>query len=291
MQTVECTKIIVANRFRKDMGDLASLAASIEEVGLLHPVVVTADFRLIAGERRLRACMEVLKWKHIPVRTLNIEHLIRGEFAENEVRKEFTVSERVAIGKAIEKLLGERRGRPSKEPNEAPKDAPAETDGEIVAILPQLNPGEKSRQTAAKQAGFSGARTYEKAKKAVAYAEPEVVRALDEGKVSVSDAASVIKEPAAAQRKAVKDVEAGKSATLNGSINKARVSKEKREPGDDSYEVRQAFKKVDASWGAGLREAVALAKTLGDKPMQDRLVEAARPFTELLNAWKREALG
>lgn len=53
-------------RARKAFGDLIGLAASIKKHGLLHPIVVVSvfdepengqDWRLVAGERRLRACM------------------------------------------------------------------------------------------------------------------------------------------------------------------------------------------------------------------------------------------
>jgi hypothetical protein len=54
-------QIIVGPRFRKDLGDLASLAASIDELGLLQPIVVRPDGILIAGERRLRAA-QLLGW-------------------------------------------------------------------------------------------------------------------------------------------------------------------------------------------------------------------------------------
>ena len=46
-------EIIVGKRHRRDLGDIASLAKSIDAHGLLHPIVVTCDGRLIAGERRL----------------------------------------------------------------------------------------------------------------------------------------------------------------------------------------------------------------------------------------------
>ena len=36
------------SRHRKDMGDIAALSASIADVGLLHPIVVTEDGILIA---------------------------------------------------------------------------------------------------------------------------------------------------------------------------------------------------------------------------------------------------
>jgi ParB family transcriptional regulator, chromosome partitioning protein len=48
------------------MGDLAGLAESIEDIGLLNPITVDENGRLLAGARRLAACKR-LKWKTIPV--------------------------------------------------------------------------------------------------------------------------------------------------------------------------------------------------------------------------------
>ena len=45
-------QIEVGFRYRKDLGDPRALADSITEVGLLHPVVVTPEGRLIAGQRQ-----------------------------------------------------------------------------------------------------------------------------------------------------------------------------------------------------------------------------------------------
>jgi ParB family transcriptional regulator, chromosome partitioning protein len=58
--------IHVGKRHRKELGDVAELAASIEDIGLLHPIVVTPDGQLMAGARRLAACKK-LGWKRIPV--------------------------------------------------------------------------------------------------------------------------------------------------------------------------------------------------------------------------------
>jgi ParB family transcriptional regulator, chromosome partitioning protein len=41
-------QIQIGYRYRKDLGDLHSLANSVTEVGILHPVVVTPEGRLIA---------------------------------------------------------------------------------------------------------------------------------------------------------------------------------------------------------------------------------------------------
>jgi ParB family chromosome partitioning protein len=63
--------IKIGKRYRKDMGDIAGLAASMAQLGLLYPIIVTPDGLLVCGERRLRAA-KLLGWKTIPV-------TIRGE--------------------------------------------------------------------------------------------------------------------------------------------------------------------------------------------------------------------
>jgi hypothetical protein len=93
--------IKIGQRHRKDMGDLAALAADIAEIGLLHPIVVRPDGELIAGERRLAAC-KAMGWDDVPVHVVNIDSIARGELAENACRKDFTPSELVAIAQTIE---------------------------------------------------------------------------------------------------------------------------------------------------------------------------------------------
>jgi ParB family chromosome partitioning protein len=63
------TDIVVGERHRKDLGNVDKLAASIEAVGLLHPIMIRSDNALIAGERRLEACRR-LGWSTIPVRVV-----------------------------------------------------------------------------------------------------------------------------------------------------------------------------------------------------------------------------
>src|SRR5580692_5729545 len=96
---IDCVQI--GFRYRKDLGDLRSLADSIGEVGLLHPVVVTQEGRLIAGQRRLEACRS-LGWTDIPVTVVDLHQAARGEAHENFVRKDLLPSEIVALKRAIE---------------------------------------------------------------------------------------------------------------------------------------------------------------------------------------------
>ena len=70
---------------------------------LMHPIVIRPDGTLIAGERRLAAC-KLLGWSEVPVNVVDLDSVVRGEFAENCDRKDFTLSEAVAIKRALEPL-------------------------------------------------------------------------------------------------------------------------------------------------------------------------------------------
>jgi ParB family chromosome partitioning protein len=185
--------IKVGDRFRKDMGDLDSLAASIKDIGLLQPIGIDSNYRLIFGERRLRAFAH-LGLERIPARFVDVAKLV-AEHAENEVRKDFTPSERVAIGKAIEDELGNRRGQRT--------DLKAEGQGELIEELPQ-NFGEVKRgetsKVAAKKAGFGNPETYRQAKTVVSQAEPELIEAMDRGEVAISTAAKLVMAPPETQQ-------------------------------------------------------------------------------------------
>jgi ParB family chromosome partitioning protein len=105
--------IKVGSRHRKDVGDLAALAKSIDDLGLLQPIAITPTNDLIAGQRRLLAWpFTKFAGEEIPVRIIEIEDIVRGEYAENTDRKDFTLSEAVAIKRALEpKLKAEARAR------------------------------------------------------------------------------------------------------------------------------------------------------------------------------------
>lgn len=106
-EMVSIEEIKVGERARTDLGDLTDLIKSIEDVGLIQPVVITADRELIAGGRRLAACRK-LGMIRIPVSVA--EHitdavgLLTAERDENTCRKDMTVSEKLAIGARIEEL-------------------------------------------------------------------------------------------------------------------------------------------------------------------------------------------
>lgn len=100
---VKLADIRIGDRYRKDMGDIEGLARSMNEIGLLHPVAIDADYRLIAGERRILAA-RMLGWERIEAHFVDLDDLLRGEQHENTMRKDFTITEAVAIGEALEPL-------------------------------------------------------------------------------------------------------------------------------------------------------------------------------------------
>ena len=89
-------RIIVGDRCRRDLGDLAALAASISEIGLLHPVVITREACLIAGRRRMEAC-RLLGCSTILCCVVEDLHdalpMLQAELQENTCRKRFLPSE------------------------------------------------------------------------------------------------------------------------------------------------------------------------------------------------------
>lgn len=121
---VKISDIEIGERHRKEMGDLQPLMDSIEELGLLHPPVINENGELVAGFRRIKA-YEELGWEEIPVNRVDIDKVVYGEFDENEIRKDFTATERVAIAKKVlpkeEKKAKERRLSQLKKGDEDPR--------------------------------------------------------------------------------------------------------------------------------------------------------------------------
>ena len=77
-------------RQRREITDIESLADSIRRLGLIHPLVVERDGRLVAGERRYTA-LKALGWDAIPVQyTDEIDDATRRaiELEENIKRKD-----------------------------------------------------------------------------------------------------------------------------------------------------------------------------------------------------------
>lgn len=169
MSTLPLADIKVGDRARKDMGDIEALARSIQEHGLLHPVVVLRDGTLVAGGRRLAAA-GMLGMEEVPVTVVDVADLLSAERDENEVRKNLTPTEAVSLGRLIEEQ--HRATLPSK--TEIARNAglasQAKRRGEAREVIVQR--AQPSREVAAAAVGMSG-KTYHYAKKVVEAAEAD----------------------------------------------------------------------------------------------------------------------
>lgn len=165
---VPLSSITIGDRVRKDMGDLDALAASIREHGLLHPPAVTSAGLLIAGQRRLLACAR-LGMTEVPVRIIDVVSLLRAEKAENAERKNFTPSEAIAIGRAIETEL---KTREHERRSIANKEAHARRRNGLDAGETPASHGLSHAEHAAKAIGMGSSR-YLNARSVVAAAEQQ----------------------------------------------------------------------------------------------------------------------
>jgi len=87
---------------RKELGDLEELAASIRVHGLINPIVVERHgnrrFRIVAGERRFRACkMAGLAQVQAIIRSLEEQSRIEIQLIENLHRKDLGAVEEARV--------------------------------------------------------------------------------------------------------------------------------------------------------------------------------------------------
>jgi len=117
VEIVNIDSITVADRHRKDMGDLHELAHSIKEKGLIQPIAVEdmgdGALDLLAGGRRLEAC-RLAEVSTIPVRVYEgpLSELERQsiELEENIRRKNLEYQEEVNLKRDIHNLQIQIRG-------------------------------------------------------------------------------------------------------------------------------------------------------------------------------------
>jgi ParB-like chromosome segregation protein Spo0J len=174
---ISITDIVIGERHRKDLGDLVALAESIKIQGLLQPIGITSECEMVFGYRRLLACRDHLGWTEIEVREVNVTSILDGEHDENEIRKDFTISERVAIKKALEEKIKKRHG------NRYMK-----VESEKSHLL-------RRSEFIASKSGLGSTTTAREAERVVDEGIPALVDAMDSKDIGVEHAAVIAREP------------------------------------------------------------------------------------------------
>ena len=182
------SSIQVAERIRKDNGGLGELAGDIREHGLINPITVMEQteggYVLIAGLRRLKA-MELLGAEEIRatvMTALEADEMLMLEIAENEQRKEFTVSEKLAFAEKLKAVEAEK----------AKQRQIRKSSNFVVANRPpQTKHAEtgKARDIVAQKAGFTSTTQMRRAQ-AVSESRPDLMEQVDKGEKSISGAYS-----------------------------------------------------------------------------------------------------
>ncbi len=176
---VKISEIKVGDRFRKDMGDIEGLAQSISEGELLQPIGITPDHELVFGERRLRAYRDVLSRETIPARIVDLHSVLLGQIDENVWRKDFTLTEQIAIVDSLGPFThgGDRRSNQVR----------------------NSKLGSLTLADACKLVGLSED-TYRRATFVTEHGVPELAEAMDAKELSVHAAETLAQAPAETQK-------------------------------------------------------------------------------------------
>jgi site-specific DNA-methyltransferase (adenine-specific) len=111
LKVIDIGEIICADRFRKEMGDIDTLAASLKKEGIIQPLAVAdredGKYTLLAGGRRFAACMQA-EIREIPVRiyptTISELQMRSIELMENVCRTDMSWVEATNLKKAINEI-------------------------------------------------------------------------------------------------------------------------------------------------------------------------------------------
>ena len=175
---IDIEKVKVGDRIRKDMGDLKELSDDIAKNGLINPPVVTPDFELIAGERRLEA-MKKLGYKQVEVRIMKVEdaeHKLNLEINENENRKDFNKSERIEYARQLERIERVKA---------------KERMAQGTENFPEVG---ETRDLVAEKLGIGSGKQYEKEKYIADNADPETLEQWNKEEISTHKAYTRVKE-------------------------------------------------------------------------------------------------
>lgn len=232
---VPIASIKFGERFRKDPGDIASLAASMKQLGQLQPVILDSKNNLIGGWRRIKAAIE-LGWVEVQAVRLesmdDAEKALQGERDENTCREPLKPSEVAAIGRALEKLERPKAKERQREGQSRGGKGKGQVSEKVTETSARRN--RETREIVAQAAGGVSGPTYQRMKAVAQAAEEdpetfgEIAAEMDRtGKVKPAfDKVMEIKKGGV---KARIDRQPDAQETANGGGAKAKVDKKRKE--------------------------------------------------------------
>ncbi|WP_346938139.1 ParB N-terminal domain-containing protein [uncultured Clostridium sp.] len=191
---IDINKVIVNERIRKDFGNIEELANDIKENGLINPPVVTPEFELIAGERRLRA-LKHLNYNQIEVRVMTVQdalHQLKLEISENENRKDFSFSEKMKWAEQLKEEYSKIAKGNMSEGGKGEKD---------------FTPIGRVSDKIAQDLDLGSGRNYDKAQYIYNNAPEELIQQLDNEQLSINKAYITLKEQLKSEKEKANQLE------------------------------------------------------------------------------------
>jgi ParB/Sulfiredoxin domain len=175
---------------------LAALVRDIKAHGLREPIVLW-EGKVLDGRNRLRAC-ELAGVEPRFVELASCASPVEAVVSSNLFRRHLTVSQRAMVGALAKRQLATEarlrqvasRARPGQ------KVGDWAADDKVVATLPPPGKPGKARDHAAALVGVSG-RSIETASQVLRAGSPDVIEAVQAGRMTVSTAAKLVKAPPA----------------------------------------------------------------------------------------------
>ena len=306
--------LIVGKRHRTDLGDIETLAASIERDGLLQPLTITIDGVLVCGARRL-AAIKMLGWRTVSVwvRGGLSDRLgkLLAEQDDNMLHKPYNQLEAAGLYREIKEVMAEDAARRKSATQFSAENQPG-NDGGGKFPPPSSGPTGKAREQAA--AMIPGGASYKTLEK-VGYieeiaanpAQPETLRAEAAAALEQIEAGDPVHPLYQAIRQSADAARELREATMHAlaedAVARANAMKKGKKPKprpkplppDDAPPVRYPVRAFVQTWGelAGWwthYDIDVLAVELTDEQYENFLTvaEATARFADSLRA-AREA--
>lgn len=259
--------LTVGQRHRTDLGDIETLAASIDRDGLLQPLTITIDGVLVCGARRL-AAIKMLGWRTVSVwvRGGLSDRLgkLLAEQDDNMLHKPYNQLEAAGLYREIKEVMAEDAARRKaatqfSAENQPGNDGPAKFAGPSGAL------GDARKLAAAMIPGGASHTTLEKVgyieEIAANPAQPETLRAEAAAaleRIEAGDPVHPLYQAIHESAEAAREVrEATMHALAEDAVARANAMKEGKKPKprpkppvpDDAPPVRYPVRAFVQTWG------------------------------------------
>lgn len=262
LELLEISKINLDNQYLRLDSDIDSLCKSIETIGLIHPITVDKNYRLLAGGRRYSA-MKKLGFSEVPVEVVD----------RNELEQELISIDENLVRKPLDKLELEQSLNRGREIYEKLNPTAEKVNVENKVLTPAEKREQKERMdqdttsfvaVTAEKTGLSKS-SIQSAIKRDELSSEAVKRAREQGKINASQTNEIIRLDKEKQEQVLKlvegrpakdikkIVEAVKQGGLEGGLEQA----EQLQPMPREYkELKAAIGKMNKSLSKILLEDI-----------------------------------